>query len=198
MLTSHTLEETFRGYCVMSERATSLTVSKNLNILRLALDEESSLCRHRSAVFHLPPLLAQIMCETIALQNWLLPSESRAVLKIIFYHPEAFTTTIFNWHWWAIHRGRCSVTTQEMSACHSAGKLIPLKSHKITCRNVLCRSVDDMPSSINQQIFMLNACSITTASMKAPLCWPKCSCEWCSGKGQGDLYPTPVGASYHS
>lgn len=30
----------------MSERAMGLTVSKNLNILRLALDEESSLCRH--------------------------------------------------------------------------------------------------------------------------------------------------------
>lgn len=95
--------------------------------------------------------------------------------------------TTFNWHWWEIHRGRRSVTIQETSACHRAGKLVPLKSHKITCRNVLCFSVDDMPSSINQQIFMLNACSITTASMKVPLCWPKCSCEWCSGKGQGDL-----------
>ena len=42
MLTSYThLKESFRGHCVMSDRAVSLTVSKNLNILRLALDEES-------------------------------------------------------------------------------------------------------------------------------------------------------------
>lgn len=35
------LKKNFRGHCVMSERAMSLTVSKNLNILKLALDEES-------------------------------------------------------------------------------------------------------------------------------------------------------------
>lgn len=35
------LKKKFREHCVMSERAISLTISKNLNILKLVLDEES-------------------------------------------------------------------------------------------------------------------------------------------------------------